>query len=131
MRLCLSVPVVALSVALAASPAMAFFSQNSLVVVDEGNGTFNVPFRGKSGDPEFWCAAGDYVIRGLGMPVSTRIFRLSEPPRRQGQGIRFSLNPEGAASRTGVAVFTTGPTGSISATLAQSFCPQRIPRNRQ
>ena len=131
MRLCLSVPAVVLSAVLAASPALAFFSQNSLVVVDEGNGTFNVPFRGKSGDPEFWCAAGDYVIRGLGMSGATRVFRLSEPPRRRGEGVRFSLNAEGAASRTGIAVFTTGPTGSISATLAQSFCPQRIPRNRQ
>ncbi|MCA3513508.1 MAG: hypothetical protein IOC96_09790, partial [Rhodobacter sp.] len=59
---------------------------------------------------------------------STRIWRLSEPPRRQGEGIRFSLRPEGAASRTGLAVFSSGPAGSVLALTATGVCPPRSGR---
>lgn len=118
----------ALALGLSAVPAAAYLTRNNLLVVPEGNGVFNIPYRGKSGDSEFWCAAGDYVQRGLGLPANTRIWRLSEPPRRQGEGVRFSLNPEGAASRTGLAVFSSGPTGSVLAVTATGVCPPRIGR---
>ena len=107
---------------LASAPAHAFIASNGLVVNDEGGGTFNIPFRGLSGDGDFWCAAGEYVRRGLGMSGATRIFRLSEPPRRRGEGVRFSLNPEGAASRTGIASFSSGPAGSLTASSAEGTC---------
>lgn len=118
----------ALALGLIAGPASAFLSRNNLVIVPEGNDTFNIPFRGRSGDNEFWCAAGDYVQRGLGLPANTRIWRLSEPPRRQGEGIRFSLRPEGAASRSGLAVFGSGPPGSVLAITATGVCPPRLGR---
>ena len=111
-----------------AGPASAFIAQNSLLVVPEGPRTFNVPFRGTSGNSDFWCAAGDYVIRGLGLRGGTRVFRLSEPPRRSGDGIRFSLDGAGAASSTGLVVFSSGPAGSVSASLAQGLCPSRMVR---
>ncbi len=114
-----------LALGLTAVPASAWLSRNNLVVVPEGGGTFNIPYRGRSGDNEFWCAAGDYVQNALGLPGNTRIWRLSEPPRRQGEGIRFSLNPEGAASRTGLAVFGSGPAGSVLALTATGVCPPR------
>jgi hypothetical protein len=84
---------------------------------------FYVPWKGDPGPAAFFCAAGDYVIRRLGMPQSTRIFRLSEPPRRAGEGIWFSLDPEGAASRTGVTILLSpGPSNSLSAAASKSFC---------
>jgi hypothetical protein len=78
----------ALAFGLIAAPASAFLSRNNLLVVPEGRDTFNIPFRGKSGDSEFWCAAGDYVQNFLRLPANTRIWRLSEPPRRRGEGIQ-------------------------------------------
>ena len=117
-----------LALGLTAVPASAWLSRNNLVVVPEGGDTFNIPYRGRSGDNEFWCAAGDYVQNALGLPGSTRIWRLSEPPRRQGEGIRFSLSPEGAASRTGLAVFSSGPPGSVLALTATGVCPPRSGR---
>ena len=117
-----------LAFGLIAAPASAFLSRNNLLVVPEGGTTFNIPFRGKSGDNEFWCAAGDYVQNFLGLSGSTRIWRLSEPPRRRGEGIRFSLSPEGAASRTGLAVFGSGPAGSVLAATAIGVCPPRFNR---
>jgi hypothetical protein len=119
----------ALAFGLIAAPASAFLSRNNLLVVPEGGDTFNIPFRGKSGDSEFWCAAGDYVQNFLGLPANTRIWRLSEPPRRRGEGIRFSLRPEGAASRTGLAVFGSGPTGSVLAITALGVCPPKFSRS--
>jgi len=112
----------------AAAPASAYIATNGLLVQPEGNGTFNVPFRGLSGNTDFWCAAGDYVNNFLGMSGGTRIFRLSEPPRRSGEGIRFSLNPEGAATKTGLSIFSSdGPPGSVSAAMALALCPPRYP----
>lgn len=119
-----------LALGLIAGPAAAFLSRNNLLIVPEGNDTFNIPFRGRSGDNEFWCAAGDYVQRGLGLPANTRIWRLSEPPRRRGEGIRFSLRPDGAASRTGLAVFGSGPAGSVLAITATGVCPPRLEWSR-
>lgn len=114
----------------AATPASAYIAVNNLVVQSEGGSNFVVPFRGKSADSEFWCAAGDYVSNFLRKPPNTRIFRLSEPPRRSGEPVRFSLSSEGAASRTGLAVFSSGPTGSISAATAFALCPAPFVRLR-
>lgn len=110
-----------------AGPVSAYVASNGLLVQPEGADTFNVPFMGLSGDVEFWCAVGDYVNNVMGLPGGTRIYRLSEPPRPRGQGIRFSLNPEGAASRTGLAIFSSdGPQNSVSASMAYALCPPRF-----
>ncbi len=104
------------------SPASAYIAQNGLVAEPQGPGDFTVPYRGKSAPADFWCTAGDYVIRGLNQPPSTRIWRLSEPPRRAGEGIRFSLSPDGAAGSTGIATLIGRKDGSLSAGAAQAFC---------
>jgi hypothetical protein len=117
----------AAAVLAAASPASAYIAINGLVVQDDGQGNMFVAYQGLSGDPAFWCAVGDYVLNFRDMPSGTRIYRTSEPPRRQGQGISFSLSPENAASRTGLAVMTDGPKGSISTTTAFALCPVRYP----
>jgi hypothetical protein len=126
MRLRLLLPALFLSLAAPADSRTEYIARNGLVVIAETSRTFNVPFRGLSGDSEFWCAVGDFVQRGLGMPGGTLIFRLSEPPRRQGQGIRFSLDPEGAASRTGLLMISNNPPGAASAALAFGLCATRV-----
>ena len=100
-------------------PAQAFIAENSLVVEGRPDGTFVVPYRGLSGASDFWCAAGDYVVRELHRPVDTRIYRLTSPPRRAGQGIVFGLSPEGAKG-TGLLGFNSS--GSVSAAHARQLC---------
>lgn len=106
---------------LAAVPAQAYLAGNDLVVEPEGPASFSVPFRGASGAPAFWCAAGEYARVALGAAPGARIYRLSEPPRRSGEGIRFSMNPEGAASRTGLGVVGRDD-GSLSVFHAEILC---------
>jgi hypothetical protein len=111
----------------AGGPASAFIASNGLQVVPEDNETFVVPFRGLSGDTDFWCAAGEYVNNFLRLPGATRIYRLTPPPRPRGAAIRFSLNPEGASDRTGLSTFGgTGPSNSVSASMARALCPPRF-----
>lgn len=114
------IPALALAIAsLAAAPASAFVATNGLLVHATASGGFEVPYRGLSGVSDFWCAAGDYVIRDLGLAPTTRIFRTSAPPRRSGEGITFSLSPEGA-TKTGLAIWGGG--NGVSASHARLLC---------
>ncbi len=116
----------ALTGMLAAAPAHAFRAQNDLIV-DGTAQAFHVRTSPGQGASQSWCAAGDFVIRGLGMDPLTRIWRTSEPPRRQGEGVSFSLSPEGAASKTGL--FVIGAEGaSINASFAQQHCFRMLDR---
>lgn len=98
--------------------APAWLAENGLVV-RESPGGFEVPYRGLSGAADFWCAAGDYVVRELGLPPDTRIFRTSSPPRRAGEGIRFSLSAEGA-KRPGLVLLSRRR--GVSAAHARALC---------
>jgi hypothetical protein len=100
-----------------------FRAVNGMWVIPESDTNFYIPWNGEPGPQAFFCAAGDYVIRWLRLPQNTRIFRLSEPPRKAGEGIWFTLNPEGAASSTGItALVTNGPANSLSASASKNFC---------
>lgn len=111
-----------------AAPASAFTAQNGLIVQPDGQASFTVPWRGKAGPADFWCAAGDYAIRKLHLSPTALIYRASEPPRRSGEAIRFTLHAEEAASSTGLAVIGARGAG-LSVGHAQSFCEiVRIPR---
>ncbi len=117
------VPVLAALALTSCGESEVFIASNSLIVRDVGGGNFEVPFRGESGDFEFWCAAGEYVIRKLSLSPTTRVYRLSPPPRRSGQGITFSLSPEGAQNP---GVFTSSSDGGLTASFARSLCRKRV-----
>ncbi|WP_431298608.1 hypothetical protein [Tabrizicola sp. BL-A-41-H6] len=113
-------PSVFLAIGLAATPAAAFMAKNGFTVRQLDGGRFEVLSRGGLGVSEAWCAAGDFVVRALGKPRNTHIWRISEPPRRSGQSIVFSLSSEGAASSTGLSSFGSG--SSVSAAHAENIC---------
>ncbi len=120
--------ILASGLAALAAPAAAFTSINGLPVRPTGASSFYVPLVSLTSDQAFWCAAGDYVKRGLGLPGRTPIYRLSPPPRKRGQGIEFSLDPAGAAEKTGVTIFSnSGPKNSVSATIAYGLCGSAFP----
>jgi hypothetical protein len=119
----------ALALGLLANPASAFLAQNDFTVRPLDNGRFEVRPRGKLGVSDAWCAAGDYVIRLLDLPRSTMIWRISEPPRRSGESIVFSLSSQGAASSTGlVGIGSSG--AAVSASHAQALCQTSINNRR-
>lgn len=102
-----------------AGPALAFQARNSLDVEGSEARIIVAASPGQAA-PQSWCAAGDYVIRALSMPPSTAVYRLTEAPRRAGQEVTFSLQPEGAAGKSGLIEF--GTDASVSAGHAQALC---------
>ncbi len=73
-------------------PARSFVASNGLRVYPTGPGAFTVPYQNADHATDYLCAAGDFVMRGLGMGNRTRIYRKSPAPRKPGKGIVFSLN---------------------------------------
>ena len=109
---------------LAATPAAAFQSQNNMHVTPDGPSGFEVSYRGgRAGVSDFWCAAGDYVVRGLNRPGDTKIYRTTSVPRRAGEDMRFSLSPEGAKP-TGILTLI-GQTNNVTAARARFMCEIR------
>ncbi|MGL5010073.1 MAG: hypothetical protein ACRC6I_09330 [Paracoccaceae bacterium] len=101
-------------------PAHAYLAQNSLRVTGTAE-RFEVLASPGMGATRAWCAAGDFAITILGVPQSTPIWRLSEPPRKAGEGIAFALSPAGAASTSGL--FQFGPSdASLTASAAKALC---------
>jgi hypothetical protein len=112
--------IVALGVLLASSlPAAAFTAANGMTAALDGARSFVVASaRGKTGTTDYWCAAGDFAIRRLGLRPSTRIYRMTPGSGRN--GIRFSLDVQGSVP-SGVTVFGAKDNG-LSASLAQVYC---------
>lgn len=110
-----------LFIAVAAAPAGAYTLADRPVVEPGPGRSFIVPFTDQAGVSWFWCAAADHARRNLGAARSDRIWRLSAPPRRGGEGIRFSLSPDGAAGTTGLVML--GPDdGAISVAHGLAIC---------
>ncbi len=112
----------AASLAMIAAPGHAYLSQNNQHVTGS-EGRFEVLASPGQGASVSWCAAGDYVVRGLGLPGATRIWRITAPPRKLGQGVGFALSAEGA-QKTGLIGFGFGDE-SLSATAAHALCPEK------
>ncbi len=107
-----------------AAPASAFIAKNGMRVHPVDAQSFIVEFPSPDAETQYLCAAGDYVIRALAMSTQTRIYRASPPPRKQGQGIIFTLD---ASKKTTMALFTNfgkdKGDGSISAGSARgTYC---------
>ena len=109
-----------LVLSLIASPALAFTARNGVEVQGSADQINVEPSAGQAA-PESWCAAGDFVIRALGLPGSTPLYRLTPPPRRAGETVEFSLSPEGASERTGLLQLGQSD-ASLSAAHAQALC---------
>lgn len=118
-------PIIAALVALLPAAAPAWIAQNGLVVEATGPQSFTVPYRGLSGARDFWCAAGDYVVRELNLSPTTRIYRTSPVPRPGGDAMDFSLDPTRDVGRTGLLVLSDEP--GLSASFARLQCADPFP----
>lgn len=101
-------------------PAAAFNLDNRLRVTSDGGTDFTVNYRLGARITDYWCAAGRYALRELGQPRKTRVYRLSPPPQRKGEGIRFTLDPARSSGSTGLSIFGGAQDGSISAGVASA-----------
>jgi hypothetical protein len=107
-------PTCAALVALAAlftvtSPALADYRAiNGMWVQDLGKGEFLVKYEGRVSETDFWCAAGNYAERVLGASGKTRLYRVTPPPRKRGQGIIFTLDAAKSGGATGISSFGSG-----------------------
>ncbi len=111
-----------------ALPAHAFNAQNGMTVIGTNSTDFLVAYESVPNETAYLCAAGDFLIRGLGLPSKTRLFRASPPPRKQGKGISFTTDP---ARKVKMGLFTSFSAkpgdGGISAGAATGFYCEKIP----
>jgi hypothetical protein len=109
--------------ALAATPAVALFSGLQLRVSPGPDGDFTVHYASQARLTDYWCAAGLHVTQRLDLADSTRVYRLSPPPRKAGQGIAFTLDASRSAGETGLSTFGGPQDGSMAAGVAVAqFC---------
>lgn len=110
-------------------PAAAFTAKNGMTAAQVGPTEIAVPFDSGRADTSYWCAAGDYAERVMGLPGSTRMWRATPQPRKAGLGIVFTLDPARQAEGAGISDFSTGPNdGSISISMAiVSYCQVPFP----
>jgi hypothetical protein len=116
---------VTLSTLAAAAPAHAWMSAEGYRVEARGDGSFEVLASAGQSASESWCAAGAYVTRFLADGPTTRILRVSAPPRRAGEGVRFALaaSAEGPGQPTGLLMPFGAPSdNTITAGFAESLC---------
>jgi hypothetical protein len=104
-----------------ATPSWA--SLDRLSVKQDTSTDFTVAYKARAGDNNYWCAAGRYVTETLGLPPTTRVYRLSPPPRKAGKGITFTLDPAKSSGETGLNASSGGQDGSMPAGGVQStYC---------
>ena len=118
-----SSPVAALlALATLSGPADAYLARNGLIVEPVGRTGFRMPFTGRAGAADFWCAAGDYARDRLGLAPTDRIWRLTPVPRRSGEPMAFSTLADNATDKTGLVVIFGRDDGSLSVASALNRC---------
>lgn len=105
-------------------PASAFMAKNGMIARQVGPTEIAVEFHTRRSDTDYWCAAGDFARRALGLPGDTRLWRATPKPRQAGGGIVFTLDEARKADGAGISSFGSGPRdGSISVGMAVgNFC---------
>ena len=115
--------IVILILALAvAAPAQAYNLANRMRVAPLGGGDFAVEFAPRAEETDYWCAAGAYVTRRLGMDNRTRVYRASPEPRKRNQGISFTLDKARSTGSTGITIYGGLQDGGMSAGSAYQYC---------
>ncbi|MBL4916327.1 hypothetical protein [Szabonella alba] len=78
---------------------------------------------------DYWCAAGDYAVRAMGLTNRTRLWRATPASARVGNGILFTLDETKKAEGAGLSEYGSGPRdGSMSLGMAVgSYCRPVIP----
>ena len=106
----------------ALAPTSARVSDTAQVVESVTPDRFTVSFRADRAIHDYWCSAGEFVIRELNLPRNTRIYRVvPPPPRPQASEVTFSLSAEGAV-HPGISVISSTGRSGLSASQARNLC---------
>lgn len=107
----------------------AFLAQNGMFASRAGPTEIAVAPAPLRHETDYWCAAGDFARRALGLPGKTRLWRASPRPQRFGEAMLFTLDPQNKAEGTGFSQFGKGPRdGSVMVAMAAgNFCQPRLP----
>ena len=113
-------------------PGAAFIASNGMSARQISPTEIEVDHDARGNDTDYWCAAGDFVRKELRASDRTRIWRATPKPRKAGQGIVFTLDPQRKAEGAGLSQFGSGPRdGSLSAGMAvRHYCRLYVPRWR-
>lgn len=120
---------IALTIATAAQ-ADPFRALNRHEVNALPNGDFEVISRVGAGPAQFWCGAGDYAIRALGVASNTRVYLVQDRAPSQTEpgrtAVTFSLTPPASVdqrSSVGQLFLSLDAIGdNLSAVVAQQYC---------
>jgi hypothetical protein len=126
MRFTLAVALFAL-----APPAGArdFIAQNGMQARQISPSEILVLPRNRAIPTDFWCAAGDYAVRVMGLAPKTRLWRATPASARVGNGVLFTLDSAKKAEGAGLSEYGSGPRdGSMSLGMAVGgYCRPIIP----
>lgn len=108
-------------------PAAAFTAQNGMEAVRTSPTDITVAYDPGREGTDYWCAAGDFVQRGLNLMGNTKLWQASPDTRPSGAGMVFTLSETRKHPDAGLSHFGSGPDdGSITAGMAAgSFCHVR------
>ena len=114
----------ALTVTLASSAAaQSRVGPERMTVTPTGANSFVVSGQTNFWARGYWCAAGEYALLTLGLPVTARLY-VSEPYRKGSRDIGFSTSSAGLSAQT---LFTLGETirtsgATLSVGQARGYC---------
>ncbi|MDB6176337.1 hypothetical protein PAF17_02335 [Paracoccus sp. Z330] len=114
-------------------PAAAFTAINGMKVQQISPTEIAVELDVRRIETQYWCAAGDFAKRALGLDGKTRMWRASPKPRKAGHGMTFTLDPAKKTANAGPSQFGSGPKdGSVSVAMAAgNYCRMEYPFHRR
>lgn len=121
----------AMTLLIGTTPSLAWRATNSHAVNPLSDTSFEVVGRGGISSTDYWCAAGDYARRVLGVPVDQRIYvsRARGPSQTENakSAVQFSIVPPGSVPQQQNFLLTVTRVGdSLSAWGAWNYCvPQK------
>ena len=107
--------------------ALAWTAANGSAVIPVSADRFEVINRASSRAPDYWCGAGDYAIRVLGVGPARRIYTwrgLGPSVTRPGRkAMQFALAPpDGADTSTPLSLSLHRVGDNLNASMAQNYC---------
>ena len=124
-----------LTAALIAAPgwALAWWAWNRHEVEPVSDGVFEVIGEVGSGAQNYWCGAGDYAIRVLGVEPARRIYTwrgLGPSVTRPGRkAMQFAFAPpKGADTSTPLSLSLHRVGDNLNASMAQNYCYEQPDR---
>lgn len=121
--------VLALTVCALPLEARTITAQNGMQATQTSPTEILVLPRNRAIPTDFWCAAGDYAVRVMGLAPKTRLWRATPASARVGDGVLFTLDPAKKAEGAGLSEHGSGPRdGSMSLGMAVgNYCRPVIP----